>query len=208
MLGFAALDRRSPTVALWLVSHVETSEADSTNSVVLDLSQPEAARKAHALTRDRVVVLTPGSDASGLCLSTPQPVTLVDDLIAATRDHQRAIVAAVRSYAAGRRGQKLVEPTFPTDAAAPENWPEAPELRALELARWLSRAWTNWLVSDGERLRRTIQPRTGRTPWVMPEELNQAGLLPLPPALTDSLRPEPLGTFAAPQRDNSSVDGA
>ena len=52
-----------------------------------------------------------------------------------------------------------------------------------------------WLVSDGERLRRTTQPRTGRTPWIMPGELNQPELLALPPALAEKLRPEPVGPF-------------
>ena len=69
------------------------------------------------------------------------------------------------------------------------------EARALELAGMVSRAWTNWLVSDGERLRRTTQPRTGRTPWIMPGELNQPELLALPPALAEKLRPEPVGPF-------------
>ena len=86
-------------------------------------------------------------------------------------------------------------PTFPAEVSPPEVWPDAPEHRALDLARWLARVWTNWLISDGERLRRTIQPRTGKTPWVMPEELNQAGLLILPSALADALRPEPVEAF-------------
>ena len=195
MLGFAAVDRRSASAAVWLVSHTATAEAGSTNAVLLNLAEPDAERKVHALTRDRVVVLTPGSDATGLPLSFPQPASLVEDLVAATRAHQQAIVAAVHAYAADRKGQKLVAPTFPAEVSPPEVWPDAPEHRALDLARWLARVWTNWLISDGERLRRTIQPRTGKTPWVMPEELNQAGLLILPSVLADALRPEPVEAF-------------
>ena len=101
----------------------------------------------------------------------------------------------MRSYAASRKGQKLVEPTFPAEPQLPENWPETCQDRALEMAGLVGRAWTNWLVSDGERLRRTTQPRTGRTPWIMPGELNQPELLALPPALAEKLRPEPVGPF-------------
>lgn len=193
MLGFVALDHRpgDDTVALWLISRTDPAEASSTNAVVVDLAAPDALSKIHALTRDRVVVLTPDSDAAGLPVD-PHDVGIVDEFIAATRAHQAAIVDAIRAHQATRKGQKLAEPTFPAEAEAPQEWPTAPELRALQLARWLGRTWTNWLVSDGERLRRTTQPRTGRTPWIMPEELNQPQLLELPPALDDVWRVEPL----------------
>lgn len=193
MLGFVALDRRpgDDTVALWLISRTDPAEASSTNAVVVDLAEPDALAKIHALTRDRVVVLTPDSDATGLPVE-PHEVGIVDEFTAATRTHQAAIVDAIRAHQAARKGQKLVAPTFPAEAETPQEWPAEPELRALQLARWLGRTWTNWLVSDGERLRRTTQPRTGRTPWIMPEELNQPQLLELPPALDDVWRVEPL----------------
>lgn len=193
MLGFVALDRRAgdDTVALWLVSRTDPAEASSTNAVVVDLAEPDALAKIHALTRDRVVVLTPDSDSAGLPVD-PHEVGTIDEFTAATRAHQAAIVDAIRAHQAARKGQKLVAPTFPADAEPPGHWPAEPELRALQLARWLSRVWTNWLVSDGERLRRTTQPRTGQTPWIMPEELNQPQLLELPPALDGVWRVEPL----------------
>jgi len=72
---------------------------------------------------------------------------------------------------------------------------QIPALMRRGLAGVVSRIWTNWLISDGERLRRTTQPRTGRTPWIMPGDLNQPELLALPPALTEKLRPEPVGPF-------------
>ena len=195
MLGFAAVDRRPDTVAIWLVSRTDPDEASSTNAVVVDLADEHSLKKVHSLTRDRVVISTPGSDLSGLPISDGHPTELLGEFMEATRTHQRAIVEAVRSYVASRRGQKLVEPTFPADPQLPESWPETCQDRALELAGLVSRVWTNWLVSDGERLRRTTQPRTGRTPWIMPEELNQPELLALPPALAEKLRPEPLGPF-------------
>ena len=195
MLGFAAVDRRSETIAIWLVSRTDPAEASSTNAVVVDLACEHALQKVHSLTRDRIVITTPGSDLTGLPIGDGHPTALLGEFIDATRAHQRAIVEAVRSYAASRRGQKLVEPAFPAEPQLPEAWPATCQDRALELAGLVSRAWTNWLVSDGERLRRTTQPRTGKTPWIMPGELNQPELMALPPALTEKLRPEPVGPF-------------
>lgn len=195
MLGFAAVDRRSDALAVWLISRTDPTEASSTNAVVVDLADENARRKVHSLTCDRIVVATPGSDLAGLPVSGGHPASLLEEFIDATRAHQLAIVSAVRSYAASRKGQKLVEPAFPAVPLLPDDWPEAPVERTLELAHLLERAWTNWLVSDGERLRRTTQPRTGRTPWIMPGELNQPELLALPPALAEKLRPEPVGPF-------------
>ena len=195
MLGFAAVDRRSETVAIWLVSRTDPTEASSTNAVVVGLTDEHALKKVHSLTRERVVIATPGSDLTGLPISDGHPTALLEEFIDATRTHQRAIVEAVRSYAASRRGQKLVEPTFPAEPQLPESWPATCQDRALELAGLVGRAWTNWLVSDSERLRRTTQPRTGRTPWIMPGELNQPELLALPPALAERLHPEPVGPF-------------
>ena len=193
MLGFAALDHQpGGPVAVWLVSRTDSAEASSTNAVVVDPDDPEAVRKVHGLTRDRVVVLTPGSTAEGFPLVGAHQVDLLTHFTDATRAHQEAIVAAIRAHAATRKGQKLVEPTFPASPEPPEAWPESPEQCALQLARWLGRAWTIWLVSDGERLCRTVQPRTGRSPWIMPAELNQPELLPLPPAMLDTLLVQPL----------------
>ncbi|MDO5067997.1 MAG: hypothetical protein Q4D96_12020 [Propionibacteriaceae bacterium] len=193
MLGFAALDHHpGGPVAVWLVSRTEPAEASSTNAVVIETDDPELQRKVHGLTRDRVVVLTPGSSAEGLPIDGAHEVDLLARLTDATRTHQEAIIAAIRAHAASRKGQKLVEPTFPATPEVPAEWPQSPELRALQLARWLGRVWTTWLVGDGERLRRTTQPRTGITPWIMPPELNQPDLLELPPALSDDLHPQPL----------------
>ena len=142
MLGFAAVDRRSETVAIWLVSRTDPTEASSTNAVVVDLADEHALKKVHSLTRERVVIATPGSDLTGLPISDGHPTALLGEFIDATRTHQRAIVEAVRSYAASRKGQKLVEPTFPAEPQLPENWPETCQDRALELAGLVGRAWT------------------------------------------------------------------
>lgn len=193
MLGFAAIDRQpGGPVAVWLVSRTEPAEASNTNAVVVEPDDPAALRKVHGLTRDRVVVLTPDSTVEGLPLTGAHDTTFLDRFTEATSAHQEAIIAAIRDHAATRKGQKLVEPTFPAAPESPLEWPQPPQLRALQLARWVGRIWTNWLVSDGERLRRTVQPRTGRTPWIMPEQLNQPALLELPPTLLDQLNVQPL----------------
>ena len=66
MLGFAAVDRRSDALAVWLISRTDPTEASSTNAVVVDLADENARRKVHSLTCDRIVVATPGSDLAGL----------------------------------------------------------------------------------------------------------------------------------------------
>ena len=207
MLGFAAVDRRSETVAIWLVSRTDPTEASSTNAVVVDLADEHALKKVHSLTRERVVITTPGSDLTGLPISDGHPTALLGEFIDATRTHQRAIVEAVRSYAASRKGQKLVEPTFPAEPQLPENWPETCQDRALELAGLVGRAWTNWLVSDGERLRRTTShapagPRgscpgssTSRSCWPchLPWRRSFA-LNPWGPSPAERSRPQPSST--------------
>ncbi len=197
MLGFVALDRQpGGPAAVWLVSRTDVTEASSTNAVVVDLDEPDALRKVHALTRDRAVIATPGSTWSDLPLPHVYDASWVADFLAATRVHQDAITQAIADYAAGRKGQKLVSPSFPADPGLPDEWPDSPEQRALLLAGVLCQTWTNWLLSDTERLRRTVQPRTGRTPWVMPTELNQPDLLELPPSLAD-VRLQPVEAYGS-----------
>ena len=136
MLGFAAVDRRSDAVAIWLVSRTNTAEASSTNAVVVGLADEHGLKKVHSLTRERIVITTPGSDLTGLPINNGHPTTLLEEFIDATRSHQCAIVEAVHSYAASRKGQKLVEPTFPTDPQLPKTWP----------ATW---GWPGWCRGPG-----------------------------------------------------------
>ena len=84
MLGFAAVDRRSETVAIWLVSRTDPTEASSTNAVVVDLADEHALKKVHSLTRERVVIATPGSDLTGLPISDGHPTALLGEFIDAT----------------------------------------------------------------------------------------------------------------------------
>ena len=101
---------------MWLVSRTDVTEASSTNAVVVDLDEPEALRKVHALTRDRAVIATPGSTWSDLPLTDVYDATWVADFLAATRAHQAAITQAIADYTAGRKGSRqpsLPTPTYP-----------------------------------------------------------------------------------------------
>lgn len=51
---------------------------------------------------------------------------------------------------------------------------------------------SHWLRTDEERRRRTVRPRTGESPWIMPEELNQAEVAEFPPAFAARVRSQPL----------------
>ena len=73
MLGFAAVDRRSDALAVWLISRTDPTEASSTNAVVVDLADENARRKVHSLTCDRIVVATSGLAAGGVHRRHPRP---------------------------------------------------------------------------------------------------------------------------------------
>jgi hypothetical protein len=64
--------------------------------------------------------------------------------------------------------------------------------RALNAANYVRDAWSAWLLTDEQRMRRTINPRTGTTPWIMPDELGSPTLAEFPPEFTQLVKPEPL----------------
>ena len=87
-----------------------------------------------------------------------------------------------------------MEPVFPTSPTPDDFRPEAdtPSARALATANFLSRAWTRWLQTDEERRRRTAHPRTGETPWIMPEAMNTPALEPFPAEFAGRLHEQAL----------------
>jgi hypothetical protein len=189
MRGFAVIENEADgIVVVWQTSQVEPQRAVHTNAVRIDHREdPEVDRKLRSLTRGRIVLLTEGSDRAGLPVEVP-PLK-ADDIalmVRETEDRQAQILEAVRGY--GKRSRtNVIRPNF---AASPK--PEdfirhrkSPVEHTLQTANYLAAAWSAWLVTEEERRRRTVQPRTGKTPWMMPEELNDPAIAILPPRFAD-----------------------
>lgn len=191
MLGFAVLDRRpaSETTAVWSVSRSGDNLVRNTNAVVLRQDDPEFGAKIHALTADRSVVLTDGSEAP-IAFAHAVGIEVFDDLVRRTASLQERIGAAVAEYA-GRKRVSLVAPRFlPVPAlAAPVE--DEPRYRALAAADYIGLVWAAWLFTEDQRARRTVSPRTQETPWIMPDELNSPVVAALPAEFADRVKPEP-----------------
>lgn len=138
------------------------------------------------------MILTAGSEQP-LTFVTPFGVEIVGSLIAETTDYQDQIIAAVEAYATKSRNRNLVRPEFP--AAPPV--PEISEMigaaqRALATANYIERAWSAWLTTDDQRRRRTVDPRKGIAPWIMPDALNSPDIAEFPPSFAAQVRSEPI----------------
>lgn len=192
MLGFAIIDRQSgaDVTAVWLTSRIGTTLVGNTNAVVIPHTDPDHDRKVRALTADRAVVLTEGTE-SPIPFAQTTPIAVFDELIEQTAAHQERICQAIEDYARLHRA-KLVAPKFrpvPVQAAPAE---DAPPFRALAAADYVGAVWAAWLFTDEQRHRRTVTPKSGTTPWIMPEELNSPAIALFPPEFADRVRPEPL----------------
>lgn len=142
--------------------------------------------KVYRLTRCCVVLVTAGSVLDGLPVKGESlTITDIDALVAATEAHQESILDAVSAYKRRTRSSSLKNPSFPKSPTASDfdlvN--NNPIQRALSTANYARRAWTVWLQSDEERRSRTIRPRTGETPWMMPEDLSSPGIASVPATL-------------------------
>jgi hypothetical protein len=198
MMGIATVDRimGEAFVAIWLTNRSAALEATHGNAVVIDLvNDPDAIEKVRSLTRLYAVLVTNGTDTDGLPIEG-QPLTVsdIDAWVAETEAHQQAIEAAVDDYKRRTRQKGLVPPTFPVSPSWADFTPSenTPGKRALATANYVARVWTNWLKTDEERRRRTVQPKTGKTPWIMPEELNQAEVAEFPSAFAARVQSQPL----------------
>lgn len=189
MRGFAVVENEADgIVVVWQTSQVEPQRAAHTNAVRIDRREdPEADRKVRSLTQGRIVLLTHGSDRAGLPVEAP-PLE-ADDIalmVRETEDRRAQILEAVRDY--GRRSRaNVIQPIFAA-SPKPEDFirdPKTPVEHTLQTANYLAAAWSAWLVTEEERRRRTVQPRTGKTPWMMPEDLNDSGIATLPPHFAD-----------------------
>lgn len=198
MRGFATVDNQpgSDTVAVWVTAHVEPHRAGHTNAVCVDkLSDPDASRKLRSLTRDYAVMLTEGSTLDALPIDgKPLSVADIEALVAETEERQQRITAAVAEYAAKTRIKSLAPPTFPPSPVPSDFVPaeDTVTARALQAANYVARAWSLWLATEEQRRRRTVQPRTNKTPWIMPDDLNDPAVAAFPPDFAARVHAQPL----------------
>jgi hypothetical protein len=194
VLGFAVIDRQAGegVTAVWLTTRVTPERTGHTNAVRVFDDDPAWDAKLRSLVADRAVVLTSGSTPP-LALVAPIPAADIAALVAETESHQRRIVDAVETYAAHSRSKTLVRPDFPGTSSAPEiqDLADAPQ-RALATANYLANVWNAWLSTDEQRRRRTVDPRKGTTPWIMPEDMNSPDPAEFPPEFAARVRPQPV----------------
>lgn len=198
MRGIAIVDRQpdAEQIAVWNTSR-DGARATNVNAVVIDPNNdPGAMTKLLSLVHRCVVLKTEGTTLDGLpiegeSLGVADVASLLDEVDV----QQSRILAAIADYRRATRSKTLVEPTFPA-RPAPEDFAPAedtPSLRALATANYFGRSWTTWLETDEERRRRTVQPATGATPWIMPESMNAATVPDFPEAFAGRLHVQGVG---------------
>ena len=193
MLGFAIVDRQSSrtATAIWLTTHVGGTAVQHTNAVVIASDDDKYDKKVYWLTADRVVVLTAGSTDSGI-FQHAVDVSVFDDLIAETAARQRCIEKAITDYMSRTKNKNLVIPNFATAPPLPVQTQTTPQLRALSVANYVAAVWSGWFATEDQRVRRTTEPRTGTSPWIMPEALAEPEISQFPEEFGQQVKPEPL----------------
>jgi hypothetical protein len=193
LLGFAIVDRQptASATAVWLTGH-EGSRVGHTNAVVIPHDDEWHDNKVRALTADRAVVLTTGTEPP-LPFQHALDIEVFDRFLEETAAYQQRIEEAVADYAARTKSKNLVTPEFATARPLLEvGAGDRPELRALAVANYVAAVWSAWLATDEQRVRRAINPRTGKTPWIMPEPLGSPELAEFSPEFGKLVWPEPL----------------
>ncbi|MCV7315908.1 hypothetical protein H7J77_10185 [Mycolicibacillus parakoreensis] len=192
MLGFAIVDRQpgANATAVWLTTRVDDTRVNHTNAVLIDHHDEDYGYKVWALTADRAVVLTDGTTPA-----TPFTGTLTvasfNELIDEAFENQQRISDAVAAARTSKR--KLMDPDFPCSGpvfVADER--DEPQYRALAVANYIAKVWRFWLLTDEQRVRRTVDTRTGEPPGIMPHGLDQPALAAFPPTFAAKVTPEPV----------------
>jgi hypothetical protein len=197
MRGIAVIDRQpgEAQIAVWITSRSGV-QAANVNAVVIDVdADPDAEEKLRSLTRCSVVLATDGTKLDGLPIEgEPLSVADVDVLLDEVEAQQASILDAITDYKRRTRSKALIEPTFPTRPAREDFTPseDTASQRAFTTANFVGRAWSAWLKTDEERRRRTEQPKTGKTPWIMPEDMNSATVPDFPKQFATRLHEQPL----------------
>lgn len=185
MRGVAVVDYQpnAGQLAVWIAAR-DGNQATNVNAVVIDMQDdPEATTKVHSLVHRCVVVGTEGTTLDGLPIEgNALGVADVSALLDEVEAQQSRILDAIADHKRRTRSTSLVEPTFPTRPAADDFVPveDTASQRALSMANYFGRSWSAWLKTDEERRRRTVQPATGTTPWIMPESMNAATVSDFP----------------------------
>ncbi|WP_153995411.1 hypothetical protein [Mycobacteroides abscessus] len=192
LLGFAILDsqRSSDETAVWLTCR-DGSRVGHTNAVVIRRDDEHHDYKVWSLTAGRAVVLTAGTTPP-LAFQHTLSLDAFDGLVRETSDHQKSIAAAVADYARRGKNPNLVIPTFAKAPQLAMNSRDQPAYRALSVANYVAGVWAAWLGADEQRLRRSVDPRTGETPWIMPEELGRTVLAEFPQGFAQLVHAEPV----------------
>jgi hypothetical protein len=162
-----------------------------TNAVVIRHGDERHDDKIWNLTADRAVVLTEGTSPP-LPFQHALAVDAFDGLVHATSEHQESIAAAVADYAARSKNRNLVIPTFSKAPPLKMDSRDEPAYRALSVANYVAGVWAAWLGADEQRVRRTIDPRTGKSPWIMPEALGSPVLAEFPQEFARLVHAEPV----------------
>lgn len=193
MLGFAIVDNRSGAgaTAVWLTGRVEGLRVGHTNAVVVQDDDERHDLKVKWLIADRSVVLTPDS-VPPMPFAHALYVDEIAELVEQTTAHQQRIAQAVEDYAARTRNKTVARPEFPAVPQRPHVDEADPARRALSVANYVASAWAHWLATDEQRRRRVSDPRSGTSPWIMPEELGDPALANFPAEFAPHVQPEPV----------------
>lgn len=118
-------------------------------------------------------------------------VDAFDRLVDETLAYRRRIAEAVAAARTPKRN--LVMPDFPrmVPKLAVDGRNES-QFRALSVANYVAAVWGFWLATDEQRVRRTINPKTGESLEIMSEELGAPVLAQFPPEFAELVKPEPL----------------
>lgn len=194
MLGFAIVDRqpKAESTAVWLTCRLEGSRVNHTNAVVIAHDDDKHDEKVWNLTADRAVVLTDGTKPP-IEFEHAITIDVLDGLLDETFELQQRIIEAIADYARRTKNKNLVAPVFARARVElqPGGRDEA-AYRALSAANYVRDAWAEWLGTEEQRVRRTINPRTGKPPGVMPDELGSTELADFPAVFGKLVLPEPL----------------
>lgn len=192
MHWIATVDRQrdAEEVAVWVTSNTPGDRAMNVNAVVMNVDDPDTTQKFVSLTQDRILLLTDGSSLEGLPFEgDPIGAGDLERLLDEVSDHQAAILAAIADYRRRTKSKSLVDPKFTSrpsrDLFVPSD--DTPSGRALALANFAKAIWTAWLQTDLERIKRTVQPKTGLTPWIMPAEASDQATSDFPPEFNATL---------------------